>query len=105
MSEANEQQGIEIPLRFTWPDDLVSRYATNFVSQYTTHEFALSFFEVLSPVLLGSATENAQKLADIGAVQARCVSRIVMSPHAMKELIDVLQRNYDRYISSQKGAE
>lgn len=105
MSESPDQQPLAVRLNFEWPEDIVSRYATNFVAQHTRNEFTLSFFEVFSPILLGSPEENRKRLADLGAVPAKCVARIILSAEGMKELIDVLQRNYQGYLKQNTGED
>ncbi len=106
MSELPDQQPLAVRLQFEWPEDLMSRYATNFVAQHTLYEFTLSFFEVLAPVLLGSPEENRKQLAGLENVPAKCVARIILSPNGMLELIGVLQRNYQMYLAAtQQQAE
>lgn len=95
----SDSERIPVPLEFCAPDELVSRYATNFVVQHTDNEFVLSFFEAEMPILLGTPEENLARLESIGAVKARCVARIVVSPNRMAELLRIIGENYNRYQS------
>jgi len=88
-----EPESMRVPVSFEVPDDIVSRYATNFVAQHTENEFILTFYEVHPPILLGSPDENKAQLEALGPIPATCVARIILSPHGMRQLVDVLQRN------------
>jgi len=99
MAEQNrdgDPQGI--PLQFCIPDDLMSRYATNFVVQHTDQEFILSFFETQNPLLLGSPEQNKATLQQMGGIRSQCVARIIVAPGRMSELIRILQANYEKYV-------
>ena len=52
MSE--KEQAINLPIEWNYPENIVSKYATNLVVPHTEHEFILSFFEARSPVILGT---------------------------------------------------
>jgi len=88
-----EPESMRVPVSFEVPDDIVSRYATNFVAQHTENEFILTFYEVHPPILLGSPDENKAQLEALGPIPATCVAIIILSPHGMRQLVDVLQRN------------
>jgi hypothetical protein len=99
---AEEKQGEPrslLPLEWRFPGDITSRYATNMVVQHTQHEFIISFFEAYPPVLLGEAEEREAALEHIESVPAICVARIIVSPERLKEFIQVLQDNLDKYLS------
>lgn len=91
MSEhMSDDKGIAIPLDWHVPEDLIPRYATNFVVQGTGHEFVISFFEAMPPVILGTIEEQKEQAKSVGSVQARCVARIVVSPSRMLEFAQLL---------------
>jgi hypothetical protein len=90
-----EDVGTAVPLEWDVPDDLVPRYATNFVVQATGHEFVISFFETMPPVILGSPEERLAKAQQLKSVRARCVARIVVSPSRMAELVNMLQDHFN----------
>lgn len=92
-----DSKGVMLPIEWQHPEGIVSRYANNIVVQHTEHEFILSFFELKPPLLAGSPEEQAAKLEALGAVQAECVARIIISPSRIQDLIEVLQRNYENY--------
>ena len=103
-SHVDGEQGLLVPLEYVIPDSLVSRYATNMVVQHSEHEFVLSFFEIQSPVLLGSPEEARSRLDEMGSVRARCVARIIVAPERMPGFIQALQANYDRHVE-QRGRQ
>jgi hypothetical protein len=95
--ERSDSERMPVPLEFCVSDELVSRYATNFVVQHTENEFILSFFEAEVPILLGTAEENLAQLQSIGSVKAHCVARIIVSPNRMADLLRIMGENYSRY--------
>lgn len=102
MSEEIEQQQpemISIPVDWHFAEDLQSRYANNVVVQSGRFEFAISFFEMQLPMLLGSPEENKAKLEAMGSIRAECVSKIVLSPELVPGLISSLQTELEKYQS------
>jgi hypothetical protein len=97
----NDSPRMQIPLVFDPPTDVVTRYATNFVIQCMEHEFILSFYEAIPPVLLGSPEENRAALAESGALHAQCVARIVVTHERMHEFASLVRTSMDRFAASQ----
>jgi len=79
------------------PQDVQCQYATNLVVQRSDHEFLVSFFHVLPPLLAGPAEEVKAKLDEVSAVRAECVARVIVAAGRMREFVDVLQRSLDSY--------
>lgn len=103
MSEQHDEQaleGVRLPLEWSVPDDLVSRYATNMVVQHTKQEFTVSFFEVRMPIALGTPEEIKAALQRLAGVKAQCVARVIVAPEHMAEFIAVLQDNLKTYRAS-----
>lgn len=97
MSEEEEEPGaLAVPIEWQIPDDMIPRYATNFVVQSTGHEFVISFFEVRPPFLLGAPEDRKARLEELGSVPARCVAQIVLSPTRMAELIRLLNTQFEQ---------
>lgn len=101
MSEEIQQQSeiITLPIDWHFAEELHSRYANNVLVQAGQHEFIISFFEAQPPLLLGSPEENKAKLKQMGSVRAECVSKIVVSPEVIPELISALQTELEKYQS------
>ena len=101
MSEAEQEK--ETPtltnLSIDWhiPENAQSRYANNVLVQSTQHEIIISFFETQIPPLIGTATENAARLKEIGSVRADLVSRIIVAPGILPAMISALQTGLETY--------
>src|SRR5690349_16522991 len=97
MSEETQEPGTtSVPIKWHVPEDITPRYATNFVVQFTGHEFVLSFFETRPPIVLGSPEEQREQLENLGSVRANCVAQIVVSPTRMIELVKLLNQQLER---------
>lgn len=86
----------QLPIEWCYPDDLISRYATNMVVQYTEHEYTISFFEVRPPLLLGTPEQISERLKAIDSVKATCVARVIVAADRLQDFIDALQANVAR---------
>ena len=83
-----QKEEFEVPINWSYPEDLKTNFVTNLVVQHTDQEFILSFFETLPPLLLGEV-----KKEDLKSVNAKCVARVVVTPKRMEEFINVMQSN------------
>ncbi len=87
-----------ISLSRTYPEDLDSHFVSNIVVQHQPDHFIISFFEVWPPPILGdTAEERQQVLQSIDEVEAKCVARLVVTPARMREFIDTMSENWERY--------
>lgn len=87
-----------ISLKRAYPDDLDSHFVSNIVVQHQHDHFIVSFFEVWPPLILGETAEERREALDaIQEVEAKCVARLVVTPARMREFIDTLSENWDRY--------
>jgi hypothetical protein len=93
--KAAKVQQVQMSPDYRSMDDVVGRYATNLLVQFTQHECTISFFEVKAPVLLGTPEENAAKLKSLGSVPADCVARIVVAIGRVPEFIEALRMAYE----------
>ncbi len=89
--------GVEVPIEWSMPESMVSRYATNLVVQNGEHEFTLNFYEVRVPIILGSPDEQIEQLSKIDSVRADCVARIIIAADRLEEFISVLQGNLEKH--------
>ena len=85
-----------IPMRVEWqiPDDFPTPNATNIVVQHTQHEFIISLFEILPPVLVGTQEEQRQQARDLASLKAKCVARVIIAAGRMPEFLQVMQEGY-----------
>lgn len=87
-----ETEERRVPLVWSFPDDLVSGYATNMLVQSGDNELYVSFFESPPPVLF--TPDDAKSLE---SVKAECIARIVISPDRMPKFIEALQKQLDGF--------
>jgi len=98
--EHEDKQNSEKEVRIIWDqgDDLPVNYANHF---YVTHqggaEFHLTFGHLIPPLTIGM---KKSELPDILKISP--VSRIVLSPDAIRVLIEVLQNNLAKF-EAKKG--
>jgi hypothetical protein len=95
------EEGVFLPIEWHCPEGLISRYATNLVVQHAEHEFYISFFEIMPPLVLGAPEERKAKLEEIESVRAECVARVIVPAGQMPVFIKTLQSNWEAYRSKQ----
>jgi hypothetical protein len=82
-------QGIGLPIKWNTPDNIISRYASNFVVQILENECKISFFEINPDFRLGLENKVPTE------IQADCVANIIISINKLPVFIDLLQRQYN----------
>lgn len=92
----DEEPVFRLPIEWHIPDTVAPRHATNVVVQQLEHEFVISFFELIPPIILGSPEEQEQQVRNLKAVRATCVARIVVSANRMPGFVNALQNGLDR---------
>lgn len=99
----SEQERKSLPVEWIVSDEIVTRYATNMVVQHNESEFIVQFFELKPPIILGPAEQRQEKLAQIESIKAHCVARVVVAAKRMKEFVDVLVRDLERFEKRASG--
>lgn len=84
-----------IPIRWEIPDEMDIVWASHFVVQHSEREFILNFFQVTPPILIQPTEEE---LKGLESVRGKAVARIALTPAALKELVEVLQRNLKSFL-------
>lgn len=88
----------QLKIKHTYPETLETKFATNIIVQHQPDYFILSFFENLLPAVLGETEDDKKKQFDkIKFIESKCLSRIILTPEKMKEVISVLNENYKKY--------
>lgn len=99
------EESREVRIVFDVPEGIRTQFATNLVAQHTDHEFIVTFFEVLPPILVGTPEVQKQQVEAIKEVRGTCLARIVIPASRMPDFIQVLQENHRRYLSGREGNE
>lgn len=97
--KTEDHEGVNVPLDFHIPKDIISRYATNMTIQPGENEFIISFFEVIPPMLLGTPEERARKIKSLKEVRAECVARVIVAADKLPSFIEAMQTNLGIYQS------
>lgn len=88
----------QIPIERKYPTDLQSYFVSNMVVQFQPDHFIISFFEVWPPAIIADTDdERQQALETVDHIDANCVARVVLTPSRMKEFIQVLNDNYQKF--------
>jgi hypothetical protein len=98
--EASELEGVALPIEMRIPDELEGHYSNHATIQFSVHECTISFFQIASPVLMGSAEDMKEQAKGIASVKANCVSRIVMA----KSFAQVFLSTFQELYAKQAGA-
>ena len=105
MNEAEQEEKHEITLSVDWhiPESIHGQYANNILVQAGQFEFNIFFFEMQQPILSGSPEENRATLEGMKSIQARCVSKVVISPELIPGLVNALQTELEKYQSQRSN--
>lgn len=93
----------EKEIRIIWAqgDDVPVQYSNHFyVSHQGGAEFHLTFGHMIPPLTIGMTEQELPEILKINPV-----SKLVLSTEAMKVLIDVLQKNLDRFIAKKEDSD
>jgi hypothetical protein len=80
-----------IPLSWHVPEGLRAEYATNVVVQKGEREMFLLFFQAEPPVIAGETEDREEQLKKVESIRARCVSKVILAPERLPEVIRLLQ--------------
>ena len=101
--EDDGSKGIEVSIRWEFPDDLPILYAAHVSIRHTQNDFMVSFFQIKDPS--GTSEEQRDLIESQGYISARCVARIAVSAGTMAEIVDVMQDSYQKYMSQIQESE
>lgn len=102
--EREQPEGVSVPVNLHVPEDLQSRYAHNVIVQPGQHELTLFFFETQVPPFVGTPAENSKYLLERG-VRFTCVSKIIVAPQLVPEIMKALQTGLENYNTSKANEE
>ena len=108
MSEAEREdqiaQGIKLPIDLHVADTIHNQYVQNVIVQPGQSELVLFFFETHIPPYAGSPEENREML-EKARVRFECVSKLVLAPQLVPEVIKALQIGLDNYNAARENEE
>jgi hypothetical protein len=85
-----------VPIKHVFPEGLRSAFSNHITVQHSNEgEFAISFFDVQQPLVLGDPENQSKQWAEIEAAEATCIARIVISATRMPRLIGALISNFE----------
>lgn len=91
------------------PEGLISVYSDNVLIMHTENEFILTFFQLEHPYPSGGVgdgkTVSTRTPTDLSQLKARCVSRVIMSPNQMINVVTALQDNLAKYLKKVEEAK
>lgn len=102
--------GKYIVVDFSKGTDFPPVHANQMIVQHTEHEFIVTFFELLPPVVNPDPAIQAQQLAELTSIQARPVAKVVMSAARAREFVAAFAENLRKFDedvkeSAKEGAE
>ncbi len=93
----DEEPPIQMQVRFVQDPTVRTAYATNMMIQATNSEFIVTFFEARPPMIVGSTPDERRKAAaQLEAVDAVEVARVIIAPDRMQTFIDLLTQQIQR---------
>ena len=92
-----------VDLKIDWnvPEDVITRFATNLVTQTIDNEFKLTFFEI-KPEIVFDEEEQQKKMIEKGTVRADCIASIIVTADRMPRFLKVLNEQLTKYQDKQK---
>lgn len=88
-----QPQPVQLPLIWIGLDDAPIELANVFQVQVSAQgELLLNVGQAAPPALVGTPEERAAQLQKLGFVQSRTLARLALTPHRVRELINVLQQ-------------
>lgn len=80
-------------------DDVVPAFANLVHANNDSQSFQLIFSQLMPPLLFSPG--DRQELFAQGAIPARVVARIVLTPQVLEQTIDVLRTQFERFQAAQ----
>lgn len=99
------EEGIALPMEWRVPDNLESKFATHLTIQNSDQEFIINFFEAHPPVITGTEEQKKAQLEELSSIEATCVARIVVTPQRMRDFLDTMEKNFEKFMSRVQAQE
>jgi hypothetical protein len=97
-SKADRTLHKRVRIKYNYPDDLKSQFIQQVIINHEPEHFVISFFEVWTPPILADTENEKRKIFEsLESVEAKCVSRVVVTPSKMKQMVKAMVENLDQY--------
>jgi len=94
----------KVKIARNFPENLQSFFVSDLLIQHEDENFVLSFFEMWPPAIIGETEEDVRsEIEKIDHIDAKCVSRLIITPNKMKSFIEAINSNFEKYENSKSG--
>lgn len=90
----------EVQIHIEGAEDVPIVHVNHVFVAHTTDEFFITLAQLHPPYWLEPTKEEVEQLKYL---PAKVVARVALSPSKMKELIDTLNKNYQKFIKKKEG--
>lgn len=97
-SDGTKLESRTVRVQLYIPEDMPIHYADSFNLFFSDYDFTLSFFQTQSPLI-----NSDDEWAHVEAVKAKCVSRLVMPPHLIPRIMNILSENWQRFYEARQA--
>lgn len=99
------EERVEVPLFVIGAEDVPIMFSNLMVVQHEQREFIINFGQYAPPLTLGPPERRLEQVKAMPYAPVKIVARIGLTPERMAELIDALQRNYNKWKEKQEEKE
>ena len=97
--EKPQDEGVMLQVTFEGSEDVPIVYASNVFVRHAEDVFLITFAQAHGPYIVNPTVEQLKQMR---TVPAKIVSRIAVPPSRMKEILDVLNGNYEQFAKTQQ---
>lgn len=91
---------VELEITFEGSEDIPIAFANHIFIRHMEDVFLVTFAQSHGPYIVNP---TAEQLKQMHTIPAKVVARIAVPPTKMKEIIDVLNENYSRFVKTKQG--
>lgn len=91
------EERIELPFWIVGAEDTPIVFSNLMLVQHVQQEFIITFGQYAPPAPMGSPERRAEQLKAMPYVPVKAVARIGLTAPRMRELIEALQSNYEKW--------
>src|SRR5690348_15900468 len=93
----HQREQMRKPVKWTGYESLRTEHATHLVVQNHGSELTLLFFELQPPLTTGTPEEQAERMAKLPHVEAKCVAKLVLRDPNAAQAADVLSEQMEHF--------